>query len=259
VNKFFTELDILWLWPDILNLHGDRANVIALEYVSRLYGIEAKIRRVSRLTDDFDPGAADMILLGSGELAVMPDIINALSKNYSGLKTYAESGGVLFATGTTGAALGVHTIRLDGSHIYGIGLFDIECTERKTIIGDDVVFRPEALDIGAATPVYGIQIQMIDLFLAKGQAPLGSIVYGHGNNGGGMEGAIRDGIVLTNASGPVLVKNPWLTLALIKKALFRKNPGMDPDILSFDPNKFEIELASAKAIQAFNDKKEKPR
>jgi len=253
------KLNILWLWPDILNLHGDRANILALLRVSRSYGISAKVTRVTRLTDSFDPAAADIILLGSGELAVMPDITGALSKQFSSIKEYAESGGVLFAAGTTGAALGVHTRRLDGSHIYGTGLFDMECSERKTVIGDDVIFRTDSFDTGTDTPVYGIQIQMIDIQLASGQTPLGSISYGYGNNGTGSEGAVSDGAVFTNASGPVLVKNPWLTLALIKKALLRKNPETDPDDLSFDQEKFIIELASAKAIQAFNDKKERPR
>jgi len=252
-------LNILWLWPDILNLHGDRANVLALMHVSRLYGINAGVTRVTRLTDSFDPGSADIILLGSGELAVMPEITGALSKRYPELKAYAESGGVLFAAGTTGAALGVHTGRLDGSHLYGIGLLNMECSERKTIIGDDIIFNAGSLDINKDLPVCGIQIQMIDLHLDAGQAPLGNIVYGYGNSGNGTEGAVSGGIVFTNASGPVLVKNPWLTLALIKKALLRKDPGLDPGFLSFDPEKFIIELTSAKAIRTFNDKKERPR
>ena len=255
MNLSNPELNILWLWPDILNLHGDRANVMALLRVSALYGIDAKVTRVKRLTDSFDPAGADVILLGSGELAVMPDITGALSKHFSSLKEYTENGGVLFAAGTTGAALGVHTRRLDGSHIYGIGLLDMECSERKTVIGDDVIFRTDSLDTGTDTPVYGIQIQMIDIQLNSGQAPLGNISYGYGNNGTGSEGAVSDGVIFTNASGPVLVKNPWLTLALLKKAILRKNPDMDPDDLSFDQEKFIIELASAKAIQAFNDKK----
>ena len=248
------ELNILWLWPDILNLHGCRGNAMALVRVAELYGITANIKRVTRLTDSFDPNDADIILLGSGELSVMPDIAGALLKQLPSINNFIENGGVLFATGTTAAALGVHTTRLDGSHIYGVGLLDIECKEREVVLGDDCIFKCDD-----SYDNYGIQIQMIDIKLAEGQNPLGKICYGYGNNGQGTEGAVKEGLVFTNAQGPVLTKNPWLTLDLIRKAVLRKSPDTDSSTLNFDPSLFEIELASARAIQAFNDKKEKSR
>ena len=251
-------LNVLWLWPDILNLHGNRGNAMAITRVAKLYDIETNITRVTRLSDSFDLTSADIVLLGTGELAVMPDISGALSKHASALKDYTESGGVIFAVGTTASAIGVHTTRVDDSHIYGVGLLDIECKERNVVLGDDLIFRIDD-SVGAGMPVYGIQIQMIDIKLGEGQTPLGNLTYGYGNNGTGTEGAINNGIVFTNALGPVLIKNPWLALELIKKASLRKAPNMDPNTFKFDPSLFEIEIASAKAIQMFNDKKEKPR
>ena len=152
----------------------------------------------------------------------------------------------------------MHTTRLDDSHIYGVGLLNIECKERNAVLGDDLIFNLEE-SMETVMPVYGIQIHMIDINLGEGQTALGKITYGYGNDGSGAEGAVSSGVVFTNALGPVLIKNPWLTLTLIKKALLRKNPDMAPDALNFDPSLFEIEIASAKAIQMFNDKKEKPR
>ena len=264
MNDKSMELNILWLWPDILNLHGCRGNAMAFARVAELYGIKTNIKRVARLSDDFDPNDADIIVLGSGELNVMPDIAGALLKQLTSITNFAKSGGVLFATGTTAAALGVHTTRLDGSHVYGIGLLDMECAEREVVLGDDCIFHlngasGNAISFGTDNPIYGIQIQMIDIKLAEGQNSLGKVSYGYGNNGQGVEGAVKEGVVFTNTQGPVLVKNPWLTLDLIRKAVLRKNPEMDPDTLNFDSSLFEIELASARAIQAFNDKKEKSR
>ena len=277
MKKAGKALNILWLWPDILNQHGDRGNVMALDRVCRLYGIEANITRVNRLTDSLRFKAADIVLLGAGELAVIPQVVGALSKRFSELKTWTEKGGVLLATGATCAALGVHTIRMDGSHVYGLGLLYMECREREAVLGDDLIFRipgigafedrewgshppPSWADGNAAfSTVTGIQIQMADITLASGQQPFGEVVYGYGNNGGKAEGAVRDGIVFTNALGPVLVKNPWLTLALIQKALKRKAPDMDPGELRFDPALFGLEMASATAIRSFNDTKERPK
>ena len=107
------KLNVLWLWPDVLNLHGDRGNVMALVRVCGLYGIEAKITRVNRLKDMFWLDSVDIVMLGPGELAVMPQIVGALSRKYADIENYTETGGVLFATGTTGAALGKETVRVD--------------------------------------------------------------------------------------------------------------------------------------------------
>ena len=248
------KLNVLWLWPDVLNLHGDRGNLMALSRVCGLYGIEAKITRVNRLRDMFWLDSVDIVMLGPGELAVMPQVVSALSRKYADFENYTETGGVLFATGTTGAALGKETIRVDGSRIPGLGLLDMECRERKAVIGDDLIFRtPDD------TAVYGLQIQMMSIELAEGQAPFGQKVYGYGNNGGPGEGAVKGGVAFTNALGPVLVKNPWLALSLVRKALARRSPVMPQDALRFDQELFRLELESAKAIQAFNDTKERPK
>jgi len=264
MNDMKKSLNILWLWPDILSQHGDRGNVLALERICGLYGIEPIVTRVTGLSDPFDLDGADIVMLGPGELAVMPRVSGALSKRYEELKAWTENGGVLFTTGPTGAALGIETTRLDGSRIFGIGLLHISCSERETVLGDDLIIRvpntagtvlsmsqePSPLCSDHMT-VYGIQIQMMDVSLSKGQPPLGDIVYGYGNNGKRTEGAIQGNVIFTNALGPVLVKNPWLTLHLINRAL-----GLS---LEFDPALFELELASAKAIEIFNEKKEKPK
>ena len=250
-------MNILWLWPDILNQHGDRGNVMAIKRVCGLYGVEAGVTRVTRLTDDFDLDAADMVLLGPGELAVMPRVIGSLSKHAAKLKAFAESGGVLFATGATGAAIGVQTRRLDGTYIYGVGLLDIACRERESVLGDDMIFRtPDDMT------VYGIQIHMIDIDLGENQKPFGEMIYGYGNNGGKAEGAVTGNVILTNALGPVLVKNPWLTLDLINRAIARRpslRAAEGSEAIQFDPDLFWLELESAEAIKSFNEKKEKPK
>ena len=273
MNGMGKTLNILWLWPDILNQHGERGNAMALVRVCGLYGIETEVARVNRLEDELSVEAADIILIGAGELAVMPQIVGALSKHVKRLADWVEGGGILFATGTAGAALGVQTLRTDGSQISGLGLLDMECREREAVLGDDLIFSigggngdvtdgclvgGNGSDPGGGLGIYCIQIQMMDVSLAAGQQPLGRIIYGYGNNGSGFEGAQNGGVIFTNALGPVLVKNPWLTLSLIRNALKRK-PCMESDELRFNPKLFELELASAKAIRAFNQSKEKPK
>ncbi|MDR0875733.1 MAG: cobalamin biosynthesis protein CobQ [Clostridiales Family XIII bacterium] len=250
--------DILWLWPDILNLHGDRGNAMALERIAGMYGIEARITRVNRLTDDFDPLASDLILMNPGELVNVPHIVDALSMKKYALETYAAEGGALLCIGTTGAALANRTERTNGSAITGLGLLDMTCRERTAVLGDDLIAR------AFGETVYGIQIQMMDTILNAGQEPFAELVYGYGNNGGGSsgaEGAASGNIIFTNMLGPVLVKNPWLTLELIRRALGRRHADRADEIrelLTFDPARFELELRSTEAIRRFNTTKEKP-
>ena len=248
-------LEILWLWPDILNLHGDRGNVMALSRVCEIYGIDANITRVNRLTDDIDPPAADLIIMNPGELASIFPIVKALEKSRASLESFVEEKGVLLTIGTTGAALATKTERADGTTIDGLGLLDMICKERKSIIGDDLIVNAFDKD------VYGIQIQMMDTMLGPDQKPFAEVIYGYGNNGKQTEGAMTDNVIFTNMLGPVLVKNPWLTLELIRRALLRKNKNDEKelnDLLKFDPAHFELELRSAEDIKKFNTEKEKP-
>ena len=42
------ELNILWMYPDVLNLHGDRGNLMAFEKVCKMLGVKANITKVER-------------------------------------------------------------------------------------------------------------------------------------------------------------------------------------------------------------------
>jgi CobQ-like glutamine amidotransferase family enzyme len=253
-------LRVLWLYPDILNLHGDRGNAMALVRVAGQLGLGAEVRRVTRLADEVDLDWANMLLLNSGELAVMTEVVRALSNEKLDVEKYSNAGGAVFCTGTAGAALARETERADGGIIQGLGLLGMRCRERAEILGDDVIFRTEEVE----EAICGIQIQMVDSFLDEGQAPFGGLLYGHGNNGrahnaahsgegpGGGEGAIRKNITFTNALGPVLVKNPWLTLHLIERAL---GTPLAPEEKAKAAAAWGLERKSSEAIRAFNEKK----
>ena len=254
-NPIQLSLEITWLWPDILNLHGDRGNVMAISRICEMYGINSNVKRVNRLTDDIDLKSTDIIIMNPGELVSIPSIVKALEKARSALKSYIQDGGVLMAIGSSGAALAIMTERADGTTISGLGLLDMTCKERNAIIGDDLIANVFGED------VYGIQIQMMDTILDPEQQPFAELVYGYGNDGKGKEGAMTGNVIFTNMLGPVLVKNPWLTLEIIRRALAKRNKEHEDeimDILKFDPAHFELELKSADAIKIFNATKEKP-
>jgi CobQ-like glutamine amidotransferase family enzyme len=243
------------MYPSILNLYGDRGNLMALRWVGEQAGVDVTVRRVEHLDDKADLGWADLIVFNPGELALMPDVITAVMGQRAAIGNYASQGKVIFATGTSGALLAKRTARRSGSNFPGLGLLDMVMTERETPLGDDLITRID--DLG--DDIVGNQIQMVDASLGDGQTPFGRVVYGYGNAGAGTaDGAISRGVVFTNHLGPVLVKNPWLTLWLIRRALPEAASHLpapdDPQMRST----WNLERDSSAAILRFTTAKEKP-
>jgi len=238
-------LNIVWLYPDILNLQGDRGNAFALIRVCRQLGVNATLTRVNRLADQVDLEQADMVLVGSGELAVMPAILKHLTSYSQDFENYVASGGGMVVTGTSAALAGSETRRLDGSRFSGLGLIGMEVREREAILGDDLIIGNGAMELG------GFQIRMTDTYLGEGVTPLGPVIYGLGNNPSQttVEGARRNNLVVTNLLGPALVKNPWFTAQLIGEVLKTRHPGIK--LAQPDESVWHLERQGAAAVRRF--------
>jgi len=240
------ELRILWLYPDILNLHGDRGNAMAVVRVCEQAGVKSKLTRVHSIHDPIDFESADLILLGSGELASMPAMIGALSPYAGQLAQIVDSGVPMLVTGTSAAIVARETIRVDSSRFQGLSLIDATVIEREAILGDDLML--EALDCA----LQGIQIRMTDLRLGHAQTPFARVVYGLGNaDRPDAEGARRSHLMVTNLVGPALTKNPWFAWELVKLGLIRRY-GEAPGAPGEQAELWRFELASARRIAVFN-------
>lgn len=242
-------LNIVWAYPDILNLHGDRGNLFALERVAKLLGIETKVTKIEKYKEKIDFKNADIVLFNVGEVKVMPTIVYALESQERELIEYIESGKIIILIGTTGCIMAKETIRADGTKFKGLGILDMICTERKDVYGNDLHFSLKGED----TEIMANQIQLIDTKLNSDIA-LGKVIYGMGNNDGGTEGARYKNVIFTNALGPVLVKNPWYTEKLIKMAMENKQEKIEKQI---EEKEFEIELKSIECIKKFIENKRK--
>lgn len=242
------ELNILWMYPDILNLHGDRGNIMAFERVCSMMGVKANITKVERYSDEIDFENNDIMFFNVGEIRVMPAIIDVLKKNEDAVKKFAEDNKTIILIGAAGCIMAKKTIRKDGE-FEGIGLLDMELKEADEIYGDDILFT---LKENGMT-VVGCQIKMLETHLLSDIA-LGTLEYGSGNNGfqEKTEGAKYKNVIYTNALGPVFVKNPWYAQHIIKNALANKNVSVAEELIDED---FELELASLKEIKKFIEQK----
>ena len=245
-------LNIVWAYPDILNLHGDRGNLLALERIAKMLDVEAKVTKIESYKEKIDFENADIILFNVGEVKVMPSIIKALKEQETELKEYIEKEKTIILIGTTGCIMAKETLRKDGTKFEGLGILDMICTERKDVYGNDLYFtlkEDESMEIMAN------QIQLIDTKLNSDIA-LGTIKYGMGNNDETKttEGAKYKNVIFTNALGPVLVKNPWYTEKIIKTAMENKGEKVQKNI---EKSEFEIELKSMEYINKFIENKRK--
>ena len=90
-----------WLFPDILYIHGERGNLLALERVAGFAGAEVIIDRVDFDTEGFDPMNYDFIFCPPGEIASFAAVVEWLKPYKAGLQQFIAEGRVLLATGKT--------------------------------------------------------------------------------------------------------------------------------------------------------------
>lgn len=243
-------LRILWMYPDILSLHGGRGDIMALLRFASMANLPVDIHRVEQLTDPVPLDQADMLYFCCGDLACVPDIVKALEPRLPDLLAFAEAGKVIFANGSSGAILAKELRQLGGPTVPGLGLLSMHWTERNSVHGDDLWLN--AID---GTEVIGNEIKLADVTLDPGQAPFATVRYGRGNSGNGAEGAITGNVMYTACLGPVLVRNPALCMALLRRGA--EAAGLETTSTQFVLTQADIsmELLGIADAQAFIQKK----
>lgn len=206
-----------WMYPDLLNLHGERGSVQTLVKVGQKMGIEVDVVRINDFTDPIPYEKLDLLMFLPGEIEMFQHLIPALNTN--DMRYYLDNGGYLLALGTTGLLFGKSIKREDGSTIQGLGFLDMTAKERKFVWGDDLHIRIN----GTKQELAGSQIQMADVEAAQ---PFATTLYGMGNNNTGAEGARWKNLIYTNCTGPLFVKNPWFAEDILKNVLLQKHLGL---------------------------------
>ena len=207
------KITVGWMYPNLLNLHGERGSVQALVAIGKQLGIEVEVKRIEDFDDPIPFAELDLLMFLPGAIISFQHLIPALRA--SALGEYLEKGGYLLALGTSGLMFGKTITREDGSLVNSLGYLDMEAKERKYVWGDDLHFRLNDVDMELA----GSQIQMADVDV---KIPLGTTIYGMGNNNTGTEGARWKNLIYTNCMGPLFVKNPWFGEYILKDVMKAK-------------------------------------
>lgn len=207
------------LYPDVMNIYGDRGNVIALRYRSAARGIALEVVDIN-VGDPFDPADFDLALIGGGQDREQRRIADDLVAKGPALRQAIDDGMAALAVCGGFQLFGHRYVDHEGGVIPGIGVFDLE-TRHPGPLADrcigDVVITTEFGD------VVGFENHGGRTYLGPNQAPLGTVQHGYGNNTeDGREGARYRNAYGTYLHGSLLPKNPLLADALLLAALQRR-------------------------------------
>ena len=224
------------LYPDLLNLYGDRGNIQCLMQRLIWRGIEAETIKFE-LEDDVEFDKLDIVLLGGGSDREQKLVCSRLKEIKDDFIKYVDRGGVVIAICGGYQLLG-ESYRMGDEIIEGLHIIDIKTVAGEGRLIGNIVIQSELFDL----PLVGFENHG-GRTIINDTKPLGKVLTGYGNNDkDSVEGIIYKNVIGTYLHGPLLPKNPHLCDYLLEKALSNKygNVELTPldDELELKANKF---------------------
>ena len=230
------KLKICHLYPDILNLYGDRGNIICMEKRMQWRGIETEVTGIS-VGDALDYEAYDLFFIGGGQDFEQGVLLKDLAAGKAQqIRAAVEDEKVFLAICGGYQMLGAYYKTWDGQQCDFIGALDLYTVGHKERMIGNYMFQLDDSDEGLT--VVGFENHSGKTFLGSKVRPMGKVLSGNGNNGqDGTEGARYKNVFASYSHGSLLPKNPKLADLILKTALLRKYPNLTLEALD---DTFEI-------------------
>jgi lipid II isoglutaminyl synthase (glutamine-hydrolysing) len=210
-----TTLRVCALYPDLMNIYADRGNLLLLERRCEWRGIGFELSAAT-FREPIDPAAHDLFYIGGGQdrdqLLCAQDMVDTKRE---GLHAAAGEGKVILAV-----CGGYQLLGRGYGEMPGIELVDVD-TQPAADTSDRLIGNVAIeVDLGEGPRVLaGFENHLGRTTVGAGDAPLGRVLKGHGNDGAsGFEGVRRGNVVGTYLHGPLLPKNAWFADWLIRQA-----------------------------------------
>ena len=201
------KLRIGHLYPDLLNLYGDRGNIQCMMKRCQWRGIEAETVEFA-LEDSVDFQNLDIVLLGGGSDREQMLVCSKLRSIRESFQSYVEDGGSVLAVCGGYQLLG-HYYKTEEGTIEGLSLVDLHTEQGSPRLIDNIVLENSDFSL----PIVGFENHGGRTYIGENK-PLGRVLYGHGNNGeDGYEGVLYKNVVGTYIHRPSFQKT--LTCAII--------------------------------------------
>lgn len=220
------ELKICHLYPEVLNLYGDRGNILCMKRRLEERGIACSVTGVG--IGDADPLTGyDLFFVGGGQDFEQEVLLNDLKGGKADAIRLAVRDGKTFLCICGGYQMMGHYYEThEGVRCEFLGAVDLYTVGGRKRMIDNYAFALGE-ESGGST-VVGFENHSGRTFLGAGVQPLGRILKGCGNNGeDGTEGVRYHNLFGTYSHGPVLPKNPQLADQLLKTALQYKYGSAD--------------------------------
>jgi CobQ-like glutamine amidotransferase family enzyme len=245
-------LRLAHLYPDHMNVYGDRGNVIALAQRCAWRGLPLEVVPIQP-GDVVDWAAFDLAFFGggqdSGQALIAADL---LERHGPQLRAAIDDGLVLLAICGGYQLLGHYFLTHTGERLPGLGALDVHTVGGKQrLIGNIVVEvdlvtlahepaeptagtpprrgfslpKPRASARASATAIrlVGFENHSGRTYHGVGVRPFGRVLAGHGDNSDDRAGgAVYRNTIGCYLHGSLLPKNPQLTDYLLQQALYRR-------------------------------------
>ncbi len=227
------QLNIAHLYPEQMNIYGDRGNILTLVQRCRWRDIAVHVDAI-KPGQQVNWGSYDLAFFGggqdSGQALIADDFVR---RHGEALKAAIDDGLTMLAICGGYQLLGHYFLTHTHDKLPGIGALDVHTVGgEKRLIGNILVEWREAFDGAALTtssaspqPRYlvGFENHSGRTYLGSEVRPLGQVRRGFGNNSeDGTEGAVYRNAHGCYMHGSLLPKNPHFADHLLGLALQRR-------------------------------------
>jgi CobQ-like glutamine amidotransferase family enzyme len=224
-------LRVAHLYPRLMNVYGDRGNIMSLRHRCEARGIGFELTELGP-GDALDPSAHDLVFAGGAQDREQRNVADDMRATKAGpLRDGVEEGLPLLAVCGAYQLFGNFYRESTGVELPGAGVFDLYTEhpgpDARRLIGNIVVEW-------SGTTIVGFENHGGRTHLGPKARPLARVRSGHGNDGtDGHEGAIYKNAYGTYIHGSLLPKNPAFADHLIGLAL-RRRYGPDVTLAEID-------------------------
>ncbi|MCH4266656.1 MAG: glutamine amidotransferase [Solobacterium sp.] len=213
-------LKILWMYHDLMDLYGDKGNLLVLKERAEQRGIEVQLDTCT-LNEEKDCRDYDLFFLGGGADREQNLIYEDLLKRKTHIQQAMDEKTAFLLICGGYQLFGQYYKDQDGKQVNGLGFFDyytVAGDRDHRCIGNIAITATIDQETFEAVGFenHGGQTQNVS-------SPLGNVLSGNGNTyDGGLEGFINDQVLATYMHGPLLPKNPKIADLMLKRALKKR-------------------------------------
>ncbi len=212
------KIKITHIYPNLLNLYGDKGNIACLEKRLKWRGIDAEVEQITdEKTINFEN--TDIIFLGGGTEKEVKLVLERLFVQKNEFVRFAENGGTIIGVCEGFELLG-KSLCIGGEKVEGLGVLDIytEIADDGLRFTGDVVLECDDIK----WPVVGFENHITRTYIGN-LSPVGKVIKGKGNDGtSGCEGVVCKNVIGTHLHGPLFPKNPQMCDRILFNTLKHK-------------------------------------